>query len=84
MSSEDTQSKKLVRFYLRSIICVGGLTYFLAAYQLDLKIVDLQVRCPGHYYGPNQLANDNQDSSVWFLDLGFRYVYFSHAVALRL
>jgi signal transduction histidine kinase/ActR/RegA family two-component response regulator len=43
MSSEDTQSKKLVRFYLRSIICVGGLTYFLAAYQLDLKIVDLKL-----------------------------------------
>ncbi|HEY8187999.1 MAG TPA: histidine kinase dimerization/phospho-acceptor domain-containing protein, partial [Pyrinomonadaceae bacterium] len=42
MSSEDTQSK-LVKFYLRSIICVGGLTYVLAAYRLDLKIVDLKI-----------------------------------------
>ena len=43
MSSEDIQSKKLVEFYLRGIICVGGLTYILAAYQLDLKIVDLKL-----------------------------------------
>ena len=43
MSPEDTQSKKLVKFYLRSIICVGGLTYVLAAYRLDLKIVDLKI-----------------------------------------
>lgn len=43
MSSEDTQSKKLVKFYLRSIICVGGLTYVLAAYRLDLRIVDLKL-----------------------------------------
>src|SRR5258705_4384431 len=42
MSSEDTQSK-LVKFYLRSVICVGGLTYVLAAYRLDLKIVDLKI-----------------------------------------
>ena len=43
MSSEDTQSKKLAEFYLRSIICVGALTYVLAAYRLDLKIVDFKL-----------------------------------------
>src|SRR4029077_13981226 len=43
MSSEDTQSKKLAEFYLRTIICVGGLTYILAAYRLDLNIVDLKL-----------------------------------------
>ncbi len=43
MSSEDIQSKKLVEFYLRSVICIGGLTYILAAYRLDLKIVDLKL-----------------------------------------
>src|SRR5258705_3482164 len=43
MSSEDTQSRKLVKFYLRSIICVGALTYVLAAYRLDLKIVDFKL-----------------------------------------
>ena len=43
MSSEDIQSKKLVEFYLRSVIFVGGLTYILTAYRLDLKIVDLKL-----------------------------------------
>jgi signal transduction histidine kinase/ActR/RegA family two-component response regulator len=43
MSSEHTQNKRLVKFYLRSIICVGGLTYFLAAYRFDLKIIDLKL-----------------------------------------
>src|SRR6185295_14464493 len=43
MSSQDTQSRKLVKFYLRSIICVGALTYVLAAYRLDLKIVDFKL-----------------------------------------
>ena len=43
MSSEDIQCKKLVEFYLRTIICAGGLIYVLAAYRLDLKIVDLKL-----------------------------------------
>src|SRR4029079_19153189 len=43
MSAEEIQSKKLVELYLRGIICVGGLTYILAAYRLDLKIVDLKL-----------------------------------------
>ena len=37
------ESKKLVRPYLWTIICAGGLIYFLAAYRLDLRIVDLKL-----------------------------------------
>lgn len=42
-TTEHRKSDKLVRSYLWSIICVGGLIYFLAAYRLDLKIVDLKL-----------------------------------------
>ncbi|MGH9932623.1 MAG: hypothetical protein ACREA9_25750, partial [Pyrinomonadaceae bacterium] len=40
---EHIESKKLVATYLRTIICAGGLIYFLAAYRLDLKTVDLKL-----------------------------------------
>ncbi|MGH9872465.1 MAG: hybrid sensor histidine kinase/response regulator [Pyrinomonadaceae bacterium] len=43
MSAENTQTQKLVKFYLRAIICTGGLVYVLAAYRLDLGIVDLKL-----------------------------------------
>ena len=43
MSSEDNQTKDLVKFYLRTIICAGGLIFVLSAYRLDLKIVDLKL-----------------------------------------
>lgn len=37
------ESKKLVVPYLWTITCAGGLIHFLAAYRLDLKIVDLKL-----------------------------------------
>ena len=37
------ESKKLVAPYLWTIICAGGLIYFLAGYRLDLRIVDLKL-----------------------------------------
>ena len=40
---EHIESQKLVRSYLWSTICVGGLIYFLAAYRLDLRVVDLKL-----------------------------------------
>jgi signal transduction histidine kinase len=41
--SEDIKLKKSVELYLRTIICAGSLVYVLAAYRLDLKIVDLKL-----------------------------------------
>lgn len=40
---EHIEGKKLVRSYLWTVICAGGLIYLLAAYRLDLKIVDLKL-----------------------------------------
>ncbi len=42
-SEAQSKNDRLVRSYLWSVICAGGLIYFLAAYHLDPKIVDLKL-----------------------------------------
>lgn len=39
----DIENRKFTKPYLWSTICAGGLIYFLAAYRLDSKIVDLKL-----------------------------------------
>ena len=40
---EHVDGQWLIRPYLWSTICVGGLIYLLAAYRLDLRVVDLKL-----------------------------------------
>lgn len=39
----EIENSRLVRAYLWTTICAGGLIYFVAAYRLDSKIVDLKL-----------------------------------------
>ena len=39
----EIENSRLVRAYLWTTICAGGLIYFVAAYRLDFKIIDLKL-----------------------------------------
>ena len=41
--NSDINRKKLASSYLWVTICGGGLIYFVAAYRLDLKLIDLKL-----------------------------------------
>ena len=43
LPEENIDSRKLANYYLWSVVCAGGLIYLLAAYRLDLGIVDLKL-----------------------------------------